>query len=334
MRKKMFLLIGMIVLLVGCSEKEDKVEGKAKELDIGIYETMQEIMGKQEELGNTKYEYDEYLTDYGDIEGIDVDFIDVKNVNVFDKEVENVFYEFVNNGDDIILINATYEFRDKGEEIRKVYDHIENEMTKEYGKPTKQDYGRPLDDDEMSPLFYEGKELNVNIMPGDLISIMFSPSEVDPKLLEREKILSYKENALKHAPEFTLQQINPNVDLNEITLSNFQGKLVVLNFFATYAKPSEEEIPVINELADTYEDVEFIGISLDIRDQVVEQFIEKYDLTIPIARDGEEEPLVMDSYVIGPIPTTLVIDEEGRILEKIEGVFDKEELEKIIIENK
>src|SRR5690625_3347526 len=67
------------------------------------------------------------------------------------------------------------------------------------------------------------------------------------------------------APDFQLTQISENNDLETINLSDFEGKGVMLNFWATYCKPCEAEMPYMEELYPKYKDkdVEIIAVSLD-----------------------------------------------------------------------
>jgi len=129
------------------------------------------------------------------------------------------------------------------------------------------------------------------------------------------------------APDFQLQQINKNNELESIQLSDLKGKGVMLNFWATYCKPCEKEMPYMEELYPKYKDkgIEIVAVSLDATEVVVHQFIEKYNLTFPIPHD--KKSVVNDLYKIGPIPTTYFINPEGEIVEKVEGALTLERLE-------
>src|SRR5690625_1138446 len=128
------------------------------------------------------------------------------------------------------------------------------------------------------------------------------------------------------APDFQLQQINENNDLETIRLSDLEGKGVMLNFWATYCKPCEKEMPYMEELYPKYKDqgIEIVAVSLDATEAVIHQFIEKYNLTFPIPHDNNQ---VNDLYKIGPIPSTYFINAEGIIVEKVEGALTLERLE-------
>jgi|SRR5699024_8610244 len=128
------------------------------------------------------------------------------------------------------------------------------------------------------------------------------------------------------APDFELLQVNENNQLESIQLSDLEGKGVMLNFWATYCKPCEEEMPYMQSLYPEYEDeIEIVAVSLDASDLVIHQFIDKYDLTFPVLHDTKSE--VMDLYNVGPIPSTFFISPEGEIVDKVAGALTLEKLE-------
>lgn len=129
------------------------------------------------------------------------------------------------------------------------------------------------------------------------------------------------------APDFKLQQINENNELETVQLSDFEGKGIMLNFWATYCEPCEAEMPYMEKLYPEYKDkgIEIIAVNLDLTELVVDRFIDKHHLTFPIPHDTKGQ--VTDQYKIGPIPTTYFINPEGIIVEKIERALTLENLE-------
>lgn len=129
------------------------------------------------------------------------------------------------------------------------------------------------------------------------------------------------------APDFQLKQVNEHNELETIQLSELEGKGVMLNFWATYCKPCEAEMPFMEELYPKYKDkgVEIVAVSLDVAPLVINQFINRYNLTFPVPHDSNGE--VMDLYKIGPIPSTFFIGPDGKIVDKVEGALTLEKLE-------
>jgi|SRR5690625_395173 len=129
------------------------------------------------------------------------------------------------------------------------------------------------------------------------------------------------------APDFVLQQINDANELETIQLSDFKGKGIMLNFWATYCKPCEEEMPYMQELYPEYHDkgIEIIAVSLDVSELVIHRFIDKYDLTFPIPHDTKGE--TRDLYKVTNIPSTVFIDPDGIITEVVDGALSLDRLE-------
>lgn len=134
-------------------------------------------------------------------------------------------------------------------------------------------------------------------------------------------------DAGNEAPDFKLQQINENNELETIQLSDLEGKGVMLNFWGTWCKPCEAEMPFMQKLYPEYKDkgIEIVAVSLDATEFVVDRFIDKYDLTFPIPHDTTNE--VRNTYKVGPIPSTFFINPEGEIVEVVEGALTLEKLE-------
>jgi len=124
----------------------------------------------------------------------------------------------------------------------------------------------------------------------------------------------------KTAPSFTLQDLKGN----QISLSDFQGKVVVLDFWATWCPPCVKEIPHFIELYEQYKDRGFamVGISLDRQGvSVVKSFAQKYRVNYPILMtDGQVDKAYGG---ITGIPTTFVIDSAGNIRQKYIGYREK-----------
>lgn len=129
------------------------------------------------------------------------------------------------------------------------------------------------------------------------------------------------------APDFMLQQINNNHDVETVQLSELEGKGVMLNFWATWCKPCKEEMPYMQELYPEYKDkgIEIVAVSLDGTELVVDRFIDDYNLTFPIPHDKTSE--VRDLYKVGPLPSTFFINPDGEIQEIVSGALSLERLE-------
>ena len=133
------------------------------------------------------------------------------------------------------------------------------------------------------------------------------------------------------APEFTLIAL----DGTEVTLRDFEGKVLFLNFWATWCSPCRQEIPGFLEIYDKYKDegLEILGVSLDRQGpDVVKPFAEEMKITYPLVMANNE---IMQAYQPGQyIPATIIIDREGNIHNKHVGYMDKAQVEKMFLELK
>ena len=124
-----------------------------------------------------------------------------------------------------------------------------------------------------------------------------------------------KEPTLALVPDFTLQTL----DGQEITLSKLKGKVILLDFWATWCGPCRESIPHLIQLYKTYQKsgLEVIGMNVDRGDmEIVRHFVKSMDIPYPIVITPDH---VERNYGVTGLPTTILIDKEGKIREKIVG---------------
>lgn len=119
------------------------------------------------------------------------------------------------------------------------------------------------------------------------------------------------------AADFTLHAL----DGSEVSLRQFRGKVVLLNFWATWCGPCRREIPDFIAMTDDYKDKDFeiIGVSVDQGGvNQVRPFVRSAKINYTILVDGGR---ISPAYGgIPSIPTTFMIDREGRIAEKFVGL--------------
>ena len=90
-----------------------------------------------------------------------------------------------------------------------------------------------------------------------------------------------------------------------------------LNFWGTWCKPCEREMPYMNNQYEVYKDQGVQILAVNVGEPVfsVETFIAKYDLQFPVGIDKGDQ--ILNAYGIDPLPTTLLIDKNGVVLDII-----------------
>lgn len=136
-----------------------------------------------------------------------------------------------------------------------------------------------------------------------------------------------KSGAKAAAPDFTLNDIQGK----PLSLSSYRGKVVLLDFWATWCAPCLEEIPHFVEMQQKLgpEGFQAIGISMDDGPKPVEKFYQDHKLNYPVAVGDSK---LADSYggILG-LPVTFVINRDGQIRKKFVGATDPAQIEQEVV---
>jgi peroxiredoxin len=134
----------------------------------------------------------------------------------------------------------------------------------------------------------------------------------------------------KKAPNFRLEDLKGK----KVELKHFKGKVVFLNFWATWCGPCKEEMPSMEALYNQFKEKDFVflAISADYEGmKPVKEFIEKQRYTFPVLIDPKCETL--DLFEVKGIPTTFLIDKKGIMIGRAIGPKDWKRSEVISILN-
>lgn len=174
-------------------------------------------------------------------------------------------------------------------------------------------------------------------------SIISSQEETKQESLEEDEELAQQEESSQQEEKEVEKDVIAAIDFtltdqygNEHTLSQYKGKVVFLNFWATWCPPCRKELPDIEELYHEYGEnkgeVVILGVAnpkskdnintreLD-RDGVI-SFLEENGYTFPVVFDETGE--ILAKYYVSVFPTTFIIDKEGNIIGYAAGMLTKD----------
>ena len=144
--------------------------------------------------------------------------------------------------------------------------------------------------------------------------------QVTPEQKERIKDVA---SDVFTAPDFTLQDLDGNL----VSLSDLRGKLVLVNFWATWCYPCRMEIPEFNDLYKQYKDrgLEILGVSMSDTQKALQNFTKSFKVDYPILY-GTQQDLNKISMMYGGIsavPTTFIVNAQGELVKIFPGAIIK-----------
>lgn len=125
------------------------------------------------------------------------------------------------------------------------------------------------------------------------------------------------------APEFTLRTI----DGKKANLSDYKNQVVMINFWASWCGPCRQEMPLLNELYDTYKKAGFalLSVNLDENLAAAQKFLDKTPVTFPVLLDPTGK--VAELYQSQAMPSSYFIDRKGNLAYLHQGYRPGEEAE-------
>ncbi|MFV2055200.1 MAG: peroxiredoxin family protein [Thiohalomonadales bacterium] len=130
------------------------------------------------------------------------------------------------------------------------------------------------------------------------------------------------------APDFSLQDIDGKTH----TLKAYRGKVVILNFWATWCPPCREELPSMERAFVKLKDRDVILLGIDVGEDsdTIFTFSADYPVSFPLLLDTDSN--VIKSYGVVGLPTTYVVDKRGRLVYRVIGTrqWDAPEIIKIL----
>ncbi len=144
-------------------------------------------------------------------------------------------------------------------------------------------------------------------------------NKINDKIL-RDKSEPQQQQSQK-APDFELKTLDGKL----VKLSDYKGKVVILDFWATWCGPCRRGVPDLVEIQKQFnDDLVVIGISLDQENtqNQLQPFIDNYNINYPVVIWNEK--VVQDYGNISAIPTSFIINKDGEIINRFVGLMPKE----------
>lgn len=125
------------------------------------------------------------------------------------------------------------------------------------------------------------------------------------------------------APKKDLDFTLPDLSGKPIKLSDYRGKVVMLNFWATWCPPCRSEMPTMQKLHEKMAQKPFAIVAVNLErgaGDEVRRFVAKNGYTFKVLLDDQGE--ISSRYSIYSIPTTFIIDKKGKVVDKLIGARD------------
>lgn len=128
----------------------------------------------------------------------------------------------------------------------------------------------------------------------------------------------------KESPNFTLK----NLDGEEVSLSDYRGKIVLINFWATWCPWCDKEMPDLQKLDEENDDLVVLAVDVMEDKETVKKYIEKgkYNFEVVLDEDGE----IAKTYLVSGLPASYFVDEEGILLGGVPGAMTYEQMVAIL----
>ncbi|HYX48248.1 MAG TPA: TlpA disulfide reductase family protein [Ktedonobacteraceae bacterium] len=117
------------------------------------------------------------------------------------------------------------------------------------------------------------------------------------------------------APNFTLVLLHPDAGKSSLSLSNFKGKPIVLNFWASWCQPCKEELPLLEntwkQMQSQKKNIVFLGIDFQESNSDASNFLEQQGVTYLAGLDTDGS--IASKYGVTSLPQTIFIDHDGTV---------------------
>jgi len=126
-------------------------------------------------------------------------------------------------------------------------------------------------------------------------------------LMGLQSVHAYAVTLQEEAPDFTLKSLEGN----NLRLEEYRGRVVLINFWASWCGPCRQEMPLLDRLHRRYEDTGFAVLGVNVEGEVkpAQELVDKTKVTFPILIDEGQK--VSELYDLEAMPSTVVVDRDG-----------------------
>lgn len=166
--------------------------------------------------------------------------------------------------------------------------------------------------------------LAVGVMAIAAGALLWAAQESSKPQPTPDKYAGQRDNAMEN---FTLKSL----DGKDVNLRDYDGQVILVNFWATWCPPCTAELPDINAFYEAHKDEGFVVLAVNAQEdpQTVKTFIDQRGFTFPVLLDLNAN--LMQRYSVRGLPTTFILDRDGVIRHTQSGVITPQQLEQIII---
>lgn len=118
----------------------------------------------------------------------------------------------------------------------------------------------------------------------------------------------------KPAPDFTLETVSGQATLS---LKDYRGKVVLVDFWASWCAPCKKSLPELQKIDQEYEDLRILAINIDDQKKNALKFMKKINLDMTVLFDEEKE--VAEIFNLSEMPSAVLIDQEGVVRQVFPG---------------
>ncbi|KNF07605.1 thiol-disulfide oxidoreductase ResA [Gottschalkia purinilytica] len=128
----------------------------------------------------------------------------------------------------------------------------------------------------------------------------------------------------EEAPDFTLR----NLDGKEVSLKDYRGKIVLINFWATWCEYCDKEMPDLQKLDKENDDLVVLAVDVMEDEEKVKNYIKKgaYDFEVVLDEEGD----VAKNYLISAFPTSYFVDKDGTLIGSVPGMMEYPQMNQIL----